>query len=644
MNPLLPHHDGSSLYVSETAPSLGDQVSVRLRIPQEYPELERVWVRSTPDHEPAWDCAEPLGQAQGFTWWQASVTVANPQHRYRWLLVHDDAPADGQAPTLRWLNQRGFHAAEPSDASDFALLAHPAPPDWLHESVMYQIFPDRFARSPKADGRKRPDWALAADWDEPVDPVMPARATQFYGGDLDGIVDKLDHLKGLGVNLLYLTPIFPARSNHRYDASSFSTVDPLLGGEDAYIRLIEAAHACGIKVIGDLTTNHSGDQHEWFQRALTDPESPEHSYYYLQQDPEEQGPSYESWLGTPTLPKFDWSSPALRRAFIEGPESVVAKWMRPPFNIDGWRIDVANMTGRLGEVDLNQQVRTALRRTMEEVTPDSILLAEITNDASGDLTGDAWHGAMTYPSFTRPLWAWLSAPTAEPYTTADGAVRTEPWYFGQPTGGIPASTAADFAEAVQEFNSRLPWRIRLGNMQALDTHDTARFATNAARGAVPVAVGLQMTLPGVPTLFAGDEFGLTGADGELSRTPLPWSQIKEKATADRIRLYRDLIGLRKSCPVLTTGGMRWLLADEQAVAFIRESAQECVLVFAAAPNGSSGSDEGVAAEMPLTAAAGIEVAELLWGDAQLSCSAGTATFSSTGMSFTAWRLPGVVVP
>src|SRR5699024_5968270 len=146
------------------------------------------------------------------------------------------------------------------------------------------------------------------------------------------------------------------------------------------------------------------------------------------------------------------------RAFVEGPDSVAAKWLKPPFNLDGWRIDAANMTGRLGAVDHNRQVRQALQATMAEVKPDSILLAEITNDASGDLTGDAWHVAMTYSSFTRPLWSWLCAPTAEAYTTAQGTESTEPWFFGQPLSGIPPSTAIDFADAVQQFNSSVPWR------------------------------------------------------------------------------------------------------------------------------------------------------------------------------------------
>ncbi|HWS49603.1 MAG TPA: alpha-amylase family glycosyl hydrolase [Microbacterium sp.] len=623
----LPHHDGSPLYVSDLAPSLGDVVTVRLRVPAGYGPLRAVRTRSNPDHEPEWTDAAPLGSADGWEWWQAPVTVRNPRHGYRWLLVHEDG-------VVEWLNQTGLHRIETLDAEDFALVTHPAPPAWLGGAVMYQVFPDRFARSAQADTHPTPDWAIPATWDTPVDPVMPGRSQQSYGGDLDGVIEKLDHLVSLGVNLLYLTPIFPAASNHRYDASSFDRVDPLLGGDEAYIRLIEAAHARGIRVIGDLTSNHSGDRHEWFQAALGHPGAPEEDFYYFTDDANTE---YVSWLGTPTLPKFNWASHELRRRFIEGPDSVVAKWLKPPYSADGWRIDVANMTGRLGEVDLNAEVRQLVRRTMIGINPDTILLGESTNDATSDLQGDGWHGAMTYPSFTRPLWGWLSEPAGLPYLTAEGHQKTEPWFFGQPIGGIPRYTAREFVDAVVRFTGGIPWRVRLGNMQPLDTHDTGRFATNAAPGTIPVAVGLMMTMPGLPVVFAGDEFGLVGAEGEDSRTPMPWGTEDEPATAGRLALYRDLIALRHAHPVLATGGLRWVHVDNDSVVFVRESDEESLLVLA-----SKGDAD---AELPAGALPGAHDAEVLFGGATLAVAEdGAVLLSADGPAFAVWRLSGVDVP
>lgn len=627
MSDLAPHHDGSPLYVSTSSPALGDVVQVRLRVPTEYGPLAAVRTRSNPDHEPEWSDAVLLGAADGWDWWQADVVVRNPRHGYRWLLQHTDG-------RVEWLNQTGLHRIETLDAEDFAMVANPGPPAWLFDSVMYQVFPDRFARSAAAAARPTPDWAIPAEWDHPVDAVFPGRSQQFYGGDLDGVIDKLDHLVSLGVNLLYLTPVFPAASNHRYDAASFDRVDPLLGGDEAYIRLVEEAHARGIRVIGDLTSNHSGDTHEWFRAAYGHPGAPEQEFYYFT---DAGNTEYVSWLGYASLPKFDWSSPELRRRFVTGEDSVVARWLKPPFNADGWRIDVANMTGRLGAVDLNAEVRQLVRETMEQLNPDTILLGESTNDAASDLQGDGWHGAMTYPSFTRPLWGWLSEPAGASYLDPDGVEQTEAWFFGQPIGGVPRYTAREFVDAVVRFTGGIPWRVRLGNMQPLDTHDTARFATNAAPGTVPVAVGLSMTMPGLPVVFAGDEFGLVGADGELSRTPMPWDSIDEPDTAERLALYRTLVGLRRAHPALATGGMRWVHIDDESVAFVRESADETVLVLAARGDVDAELGAGV---LP---AAGR--AEAVFGDATLAVADdGSVLLSAEGPAFAVWVLPGVTVP
>lgn len=623
---LIPHHDGSPLYVSTLAPALGETVRVRMRIPHAWGRAGIVRARSNPDHEPAWTDAVLLGADGGWDWWEAEVVVANPRHGYRFMIRRDDG-------RVFWLNQAGLHEIETLDAEDFALVAYPAPPEWMYDAVMYQVFPDRFARSSEADTHSTPEWAIPASWGDPVDVLAPGRSQQLYGGDLPGVIEKLDHLVGLGVNLLYLTPVFPAASNHRYDASSFLTVDPLLGGDDAYVRLIEEAHARGIRVIGDLTSNHSGDRHEWFLSAYGTPAAPAEEFYYFT---DEGNTEYISWLGYPTLPKFNWASEKLRERFISGPDSVVAMWLKPPYNADGWRIDVANMTGRLGDIDLNAEVRQLLRETMIAINPDTLLLGESTNDAVSDLQGDGWHGAMTYPSFTRPLWAWLSDPQSTVYRNAEGDEVTEPWFFGQPIGGIPRYTAAQFVDSVTRFAAGVPWRVRLGTMQPLDTHDTARFATHAGEGTIPVAVGLSMTLPGLPVVYAGDEFGAVGVDGEASRTPMPWGTEEEPEVAGRIALYRDLVHLRRAHPALAGGGLRWVHVDEDAVLFVREAAEETILVLA--------SRGDVDMTVPAGALPGAGAAQTLYGAAAVEAASDVVTISACGPVFAAWALPGVRTP
>lgn len=622
---MFPHHDGSSLYVSNQHPQLGDTVTVRLRVPEVYGPVDRVLVRSNPDHEPLWVEATRDGAVDGWEWWSADIVVHNPRHGYRFHLVL----ADG---SQRVVSQAGITDLEALDGFDFALVAGNEPPTWLDDAVMYQIFPDRFARSAGADERTAPAWAIPAAWDEPLDPHQPGRSRQFYGGDLDGIVDHLDHVQDLGVTLIYHTPVFPAESSHRYDASSFTRIDPMLGGDDAYLRLVRAVHERGIRIMGDLTSNHSGAAHEWFQAAYGKPGAPESAFYYFRDEAQLE---YESWLGVESLPKFDWSSEELRRRFIDAEHSVVAKWLSEPYRVDGWRIDVANMTGRLGADDLNAAVRQTIRRTMTDVAADTLLLGESTNDAASDLSGDAWHGAMTYPAFTRGVWSWLSEPRDIVRVGPEGET-TQPWFFGIPTG-MPRYTARQVVDQLERFTGQIPWRVRLGCMQPLDTHDTARFATHAADGTVPLAVGLSMTLPGLPVVFAGDEFGLTGVDGEMSRTPLPWSRVDEPEIAERIALYRDLIGLRRAHEALRTGGLRFVHVDDASLAFVRESADETVLVLAARGD--------VDVELPAHVLPGADAATSLFGDATLATAGdGAVVLAAEGPVFAAWSLPGVSAP
>lgn len=659
---LTPHHDGSPLHVSTQAPALGDTVRVRLRVPEGAlaadgaPIGPLAWVgtRSNPNREPRFDEASRIswgpelveGSAStesanhGWSWWEAPVEVENPVHGYRWLLVGEDG-------RQHWLNQLGLHLVETRDRDDFKLVAHEPPPAWLAGSVLYQVFPDRFAKSADAPfdrlraAAELPEWAIPAEWGDPLDPEPPGRSAQLYGGDLDGVREKLDHLASLGVTLLYLTPVFPARSNHRYDASTFDRVDELLGGDEALVRLVEAAHARGIRVIGDLTSNHSGDAHEWFRAAQADADAVEREFYYFDDvDGAASGSvtglatagrnphGYESWLGVPSLPKFDWSSQELRRRFIEGPDSVVAKYLKAPYSLDGWRIDVANMTGRLGAVDLNAEVRRTIRRTMLEVNPDTMLIGESTNDGADDFQGDAWHGAMTYAPFTRPLWSWLQ----QPGSPAGGGI-------GFALSRVPVFSGVEFVDAHRRFAAGFPWRTRLGTMNALDTHDTPRFATHARPGTVPVAFGLAVTMPGVPVVWAGDEFGLIGVDGEASRTPMPWGDEDSPEVAPVLDAYRELVALRAAHPVLATGGLRWVATGDEAVAFVRESADASVLVVAARD----------ASRLELT---GIGAADrtaperlLAFGDVRLEASdSGASTAVAEGPSFGVWALPGAASP
>lgn len=552
---LLPHHDGSALYAPQSV-SLGDLARVRVRVPAQWGPASRVWVRSVQDGEPRYDAARTLGERDGWVWWEATTQVTNPLARYRFLLE-----SDGRY----WnLNAQGLFGRDVSDRADFRLTAFAPAPAWLHKAVMYQIFPDRFARSAQASGRPVPDWAVACGWETPVAGTGPDTALQLYGGDLPGITERLDHLEHLGVNLIYLTPFFPATSNHRYDAATFDQVDPMLGGDQALIDLVEAAHNRGIRVMGDLTANHSGDAHEWFRKALADPGSEEAGYYYFSADHSR----YEAWWGVPSLPKLNWSSRKLRERFVLAEDSVVARWLKPPYSLDGWRIDVGNMTGRLGAVDLHDDVARLIASRVREINPEAALLAESTSDASADMSGEHWQGAMTYSNLTRPLWSWLGKPSPEVN------------FFGSPLAGPNLIDAADFLATHQDLAAGFSWQVRQQNMNALNTHDTARAATVMIDGGQELGAVVIFTLPGVPMVFAGDEFGLTGMNGEDSRTPMPWD-APDRVRNDLTGTYAALSRLRRGHSALTDGGLRWLHAEGHALVFVREDARESVLVFVA---------------------------------------------------------------
>ncbi len=549
-----PHHDGSPLYLDTETPALDSTVGVRVRA--RAGDVEQVWLRTTYDAEPVFHEARPSRDGDT-TWWHADLLVHSPVTHYRFLLSY---PGGRQA----WLTAAGLVEHDGSDAFDFRVSTHAPAPAWGREAVVYQVFPDRFARSAAAGDRPTPAWAVPADWDDEVvfegsDPRTPL---QLFGGDLDGVTEHLDHVRATGATVLYTTPVFPGESNHRYNASTFDRVDDLLGGDGAYARLSDALHDRGMRLLGDLTSNHTGDTHEWFQQALADPAAPTRSWYCFRPDGH-----YETWMGHHTLPKLDHTSAEMRAAMVEGPDSVVARWMRKPIGLDGWRIDVANMTGRLGAVDVNHDVARAVRRTAEAERADAWVIGEHNHDASTDLDGDGWHGTMNYSGFSWPVWSWLRDP--------DSPARA----FGRP---VPVARRGGplVQRTLREWLARCGWRATCQSWNILGSHDSARIRTVTGSAVLHrVAAGLQFTLPGVPMLFAGDEIGLEGVLGEDSRRPMPWHR-REQWDEQTLATYAALASARAAHPALVHGGLRWAHVDEDCLAFLREHPDGDVLVVA----------------------------------------------------------------
>ena len=547
------HHDGSDLYVSHDSPEYGETVQVRLRVWSEL-GTRRVLVRSVLDGEARMFEARLSHHADGDEWWIAELPIRNAVQHYRWLVI-------GEQIHYGWLNAAGFFHHDVTDASDFSISVSQATPEWLKRANVYQVYPDRFARS--ENHYEKPEWLVAREWGLRPEGRSPNTSREWFGGDLWGAAERLEYLQELGIDTVYFTPIFPARSTHRYDAHSFDTIDPVLGGEAALIHFVEQAHSRGMKVIGDITLNHCGVTHEWFVRA----QAGEHPYrdFFTFDDTLEHG--YECWFGVRTLPKFNFTSTELIDRFIVADDSIIRKWLREPFGLDGWRVDVANMAGRQGDLDLTRDIAKIVREVVQEEGADKILIAEHFHDAGPDLQGHGWHGTMNYAGFLRPVWAWLGGE----------AFRSETQAHQTP---MPLYSGIDMVETIEAFSARMPWRSRVNSWPTLGSHDTARAATvmgDSQRQVV--AAGLLCTLPGAPMIFMGDEVGETGHWGEDSRTPMPWHMI-DGQRPELWYLYSALLRLRQQHSALTDGGLRWVAATENSVVFIRENAEESLLICA----------------------------------------------------------------
>jgi alpha-glucosidase len=537
-----PHHDGSDLHVLEQPDELGGDAVLRVRMPRG--AAGAVLLRYTREGEARTAAAVVDEESATETWWRVKVPVSTPSLRYRWLLTGGDV---GYAS----LNGIGLSPHEVASADDFVLTVGETGPDWHLASVVYEIFPDRFASS--GLDVAAPDWAVRRDWDTLPTGRGPATPFEWYGGDLRGIEQRLDHVERVGANALYLTPFFPARSTHRYDASSFYEVDPLLGGGEALRSLARAAHTRGMRILGDLTTNHTGVHHEWFEDALADPESEERDFYYFD-DSLPYG--YESWLGVRTLPKLDWRSTTLRARMV----GTLRHWLHE--GLDGYRIDVANMTGRYRDIDLNAEVARLVRATVR----DALVVAEHGHDFRPDLDGRGWHGVMNYAGFLRPTWWWLR-----------GEGMLEDVFSSAPA---PRYSGAEMVAVMRQFRAGIPWSAVQHSWTLLDSHDSPRFRTVVERDASRhlVGVGMQMTTPGVPMVYAGDELGLEGRWGEDGRRTMPWGASWDE---DFLEQVRRLTALRRSSDALARGGIRYVHVGPDAVAYLRESRAERLLVLAA---------------------------------------------------------------
>ena len=493
-------------------------------------------------------------------------------------------------------------------------------PDWAKGAIMYQIFVDRFCRGDSSNDVLDDEYIYlgvpctrTTDWYE-----YPSNfdVGYFYGGDLQGVMDKLDYLKSLGVEAIYFNPIFVSPSNHKYDAQDYEHIDPhyakivndggelvdpeaednlkatkyiirttdkenLEASDRFFADFVEIAHQKGIRIILDGVFNHCGSFHKWLDKesiyknakgypkgAFHGVDSPYRSYFRFYEDTD----SYDGWWGHSTLPKlFYENSDKLVSEIL----AIAGKWISPPYNVDGWRLDVAADLGHSEE--FNHRFWTKFRKEVKKINPEAIILAEHYGDPYLWLNGKQWDTVMNYDAFMEPVSFFLT-----------GMEKHSEAFYAEKRGDGKL-----FWHTLLYAKARMPMPAYMCSMNELSNHDHSRFLTRtnmkvgrlhtvgskAANEGVDVsvfrqAVIMQMTLQGAPTIYYGDEVGVCGWTDPDNRRSFPWG----KEDWNILEFHKYAINLHKRHKSLRYGSLIPILGEKDLIAYIRAVKDEQILV------------------------------------------------------------------
>ncbi|QPT14501.1 maltodextrin glucosidase [Serratia rubidaea] len=590
----------------------GQQLDITLWLQASMPPLQ-VLLRAEPDNE-EWLLPMAAQAVDGRLCYRASLTLNEGEatRRYCFKLLW----ADRQ----RWFGPLGWSLTPPDQLTQFALDEPDDGPGWVADRLFYQIFPDRFASSGGVHGIRSGSYVHHAagtpverrSWQQPLDERLAA--STFYGGDLDGIIMKLPYLQQLGVTALYLNPIFTAPSVHKYDTEDYYQVDPYLGGNAALRRLRVSTHNIGMKLLLDGVFNHTGDSHPWFDRhrqgeegACHHPDSRYRNWFNFYPD----GTAL-TWKGNASLPKLNYAEPQVAAAIYGDADSVVRHWLKPPYSIDGWRLDVVHMLGENGGAGGNLRHLAGIYQAAREENPAAYLLGEHFGDARRWLHAGVEDAAMNYMGFALPLRAFLAGVDVARHPVDLDAAAVATW--------------------MDSYRAGLPHNRQLIMFNQLDSHDTPRFLTllggNMAR--MRMAAVWLMSWIGVPCLYYGDEVGLDGENDPLCRKPFPWDESLWERPL--LALFQRMAALRKQSLALRRGGCQVLYAQGETLVFVRTYQQERVLV---ALQRSGGNQAVRLAYSPLLTPGDWRRLE---GEGELSACDGGLSLRLVAESASVWRL------
>jgi len=501
-------------------------------------------------------------------WLLYSASLHMPNERLSWYFVLF------ASDRVYYYSRKGMTASPPSLHDSFSLIPDIVPVSWVGSSTCYQIFPDRFKIGDTSVGATDGQYSFdggtvqTMDFSEKPLPFDQGKCLDFFNGDLKGIEDAIPHFKALAVDVLYLNPIGVSRTTHRYDCCDFFHIDEKLGGDEALISLSKKLHEQGIRLVVDISINHTGTEHPWLKKAQEDRGCEEASFYYFNDDG-----SVACWEDVPTLPQLNYKSKKLRELLYQDEKSVLLKFLKEPFLQDGWRLDVRPVLGRRGNDQLCEEVWREVRIAVKAQNDQAYLVGEDWADSAPFLQGDMWDGTMNYFGSSRPLRSWMGE--------TDRFV-SEGW--GHNPKPTRAYTGEELAQALESQLASLPSQMHPMQMNLLDSHDTTRlhatpnqfdFATYSG------CVMLMYLLPGMPNIYYGDEVGLGGPYGSVedSRYPMQW----DSNTWDPrfYELYTAMGELRKrKGKMLQASSHKVVFADEKAMVFARydkETAVLCVL-------------------------------------------------------------------
>lgn len=594
--------DGTEDYVDPPQPQKNESVTLRFRTRKEDADAVKL-ITDTGEYP-----LEKKGASGDFDYYEIQQSLGEAPFCYAFQVLAEKESC--------YYNMEGCFEKENyrvgEDPFAFRIVPGFSTPDWAKGAVMYQIFVDRFCNGDPDNDVEDQEYVYIGtpvcrvkDWQElPQSPDVH----RFYGGDLEGVRQKLDYLQELGVEGIYFNPLFVSPSNHKYDSQDYDYIDPHFGkiaedgdyrkrvcskanleaGNQLFAELVQEMHERGMRVILDGVFNHCGSFHKWMDReriyegdgnyppgAYVRRGSPYHTYFRFWEDKEEAWPyngKYEGWWGYDTLPKLNYEeSPKLEEEILR----IGRKWVSEPYCADGWRLDVA---ADLGHSDtFNHQFWARFRSAVKEANPEALILAEHYGDPGMWLQGDQWDTVMNYDGFMEPV-TWFLTGMEKHSDERREDLR---------------GNADVFVAAVKRFKSRMlmpSWQVA---MNELSNHDHSRFLTRtnqmvgriesvgaerAEQGVQPsvmrLAVVLQMTMEGMPTVYYGDEAGLCGFTDPDSRRTYPWGREDQSL----LECHRILIGLRRREKALRTGSWLMLYQEKHVLVYGRFTKEEQLIV------------------------------------------------------------------